>query len=51
MQTVLTDISQAFLVDNFRGHKIGDVNHPDYNCAIDTATRCMLRPKAYYTIL
>jgi hypothetical protein len=36
----------GFLVDNFRGHKIGDVNHPDYNCAIDTAMG-MLRPKAF----
>ena len=24
------DSSHGFLVDNFRGHKIGDVNHPDY---------------------
>ena len=36
----------GFLVDNFRGHKIGDVNHPDYNCAIDTKTG-MLRPKSF----
>ena len=36
----------GFLVDNFRGHKIGDVNHPDYNCAIDTKSG-MLRPKAF----
>ena len=26
----------GFLVDNFRGHKIGDVSHPDYRCSIDT---------------
>jgi len=36
----------GFLVDNFRGHKIGDVNHPDYNCAIDTGMG-MLRPKSF----
>jgi preprotein translocase subunit YajC len=36
----------GFLVDNFRGHKIGDVNHPDYNCAIDTKMG-MLRPKSF----
>ena len=34
----------GFLVDNFRGHKIGDVNHPDYKCAIDTKMG-MLRPQ------
>lgn len=36
----------GFLVDNFRGHKIGDVNHPDYGCSIDTS-KGMLRPQAY----
>ena len=36
----------GFLVDNFRGHKIGDVNHPDYNVAIDTKMG-MLRPKSF----
>ena len=36
----------GFLVDNFRGHKIGDVNHPDYRCAIDTGMG-MLRPQSY----
>ena len=36
----------GFLVDNFRGHKIGDVNHPDYKCAIDTKMG-MLRPQSY----
>ena len=34
----------GFLVDNFRGHKIGDVNHPDYKCSIDTKMG-MLRPQ------
>ena len=36
----------GFLVDNFRGHKIGDVNHPDYKCSIDTKMG-MLRPQSY----
>ena len=36
----------GFLVDNFRGHKIGDVNHPDYKCSIDTSMG-MLRPQSY----
>ncbi len=36
----------GFLVDNFRGHKIGDVNHPDYNVGIDTKLG-LLRPKSY----
>jgi len=35
----------GFLVDNFRGHKIGDVTHPDYQCAIDTKMG-MLRPQS-----
>ena len=36
----------GFLVDNFRGHKIGDVNHPDYKCSIDTEMG-MLRPQTF----
>ena len=36
----------GFLVDNFRGHKIGDVNHPDYKCSIDTGMG-MLRPQSF----
>ena len=36
----------GFLVDNFRGHRVGDVNHPDYNCAID-AKNGTLRPKSF----
>ena len=36
----------GFLVDNFRGHKIGDVTHEDYNVAIDTKLG-QLRPKGY----
>ena len=31
----------GFLVDNFRGHRVGDVNHPDYECAIDVKTGTM----------
>ena len=33
----------GFLVDNFRGHKIGDVTHPDYHVGIDTQNG-QLRP-------
>lgn len=33
----------GFLVDNFRGHGIGDVNHPDYKVAVD-AEQGHLRP-------
>ena len=36
----------GFLVDNFRGHKIGDVSHPDYKVAIDTKVG-HLRPQSY----
>jgi len=36
----------GFLVDNFRGHKRGDVFHPDYQCAIDSK-RGQLRPRSY----
>ena len=36
----------GFLVDNFRGHRVGDVNHPDYNASID-AKLGVMRPKGY----
>ena len=36
----------GFLVDNFRGHRVGDVNHPDYNVSIDAKLGAM-RPKSY----
>ena len=36
----------GFLVDNFRGHRVGDVNHPDYEISIDTKLGAM-RPKSY----
>ena len=34
----------GFVVDNFTGHKTGDVSHQDYSCAIDYENRT-LRPK------
>tara|TARA_Y100001978_G_scaffold203510_1_gene230267 strand:- start:18840 stop:25616 length:6777 start_codon:yes stop_codon:yes gene_type:complete len=40
----LDRFKSGFLVDNFRGHKIGDVSHPDYRVAIDTK-RGILRPQ------
>ena len=36
----------GFLVDNFRGHRVGDVNHPDYECSIDVKAGAM-RPQSY----
>ena len=36
----------GFLVDNFRGHRVGDVTHPDYECAIDVKAGAM-RPQSY----
>ena len=36
----------GFLVDNFRGHKIGDVSHLDYHVGIDTKMG-QLRPQNY----
>lgn len=36
----------GFLVDNFRGHRVGDVHHPDYNISIDGRMGAM-RPKAF----
>ena len=42
----LDRFKSGFLVDNFRGHKVGDVTHPDYNVAIDTKLG-HLRPKSY----
>ena len=34
----------GFVVDAFYGHNVGDVSHPDYNCAIDKSAG-ILRPK------
>ncbi len=31
----LNRFKSGFIVDNFAGHKVGDVFHPDYNVAID----------------
>ena len=36
----------GFVVDSFKGHNVGDVNHIDYNCAIDTK-QGVLRPKSF----
>ena len=36
----------GFLVDNFRGHRVGDVNHPDYENSIDGQLGAV-RPKSY----
>jgi len=36
----------GFLVDNFRGHRVGDVNHPDYNISVDGKLGAM-RPKSF----
>jgi hypothetical protein len=40
----------GFLVDNFRGHRVGDVNHPDYECSIDVKSGSM-RPQSYSQFL
>jgi hypothetical protein len=34
----------GILVDSFAGHSVGDVNNPDYSCAIDPENR-ILRPR------
>ena len=36
----------GFLVDNFRGHKVGDVTHPDYHVSMD-AKNGYLRPEHF----
>jgi len=36
----------GFLVDNFRGHRVGDVNHPDYRNSVDGRLG-VLRPQSY----
>ena len=40
----LNRFKSGFIVDNFAGHKVGDVIHPDYSVAIDMENREM-RPK------
>ena len=42
----LNRFKSGILVDNFRGHKTGDVQHPDYRAAIDMEN-AELRPKYY----
>ena len=42
----LDRFKSGFLVDNFAGHAIGDVQHPDYNVAIDMENQ-ELRPKYF----
>ena len=42
----LDRFKSGFLVDNFRGHRVGDVNHPDYQVAIDVKAGAM-RPQSY----
>jgi len=42
----LNRFKSGFLVDNFTGHSVGDVLHPDYNVSIDMENR-ELRPKFY----
>lgn len=42
----LNRFKSGFLVDNFTGHSVGDVLHPDYNVSIDMQNR-ELRPKFY----
>ena len=39
----LDRFKSGFVTDNFRGHKTGDVHHPDYSVAIDRTTGT-LRP-------
>jgi len=36
----------GFLVDNFRGHRVGDTQHPDYSISIDNKLGAM-RPKNF----
>ena len=42
----LNRFKSGILVDNFRGHKTGDAQHPDYRAAIDMEN-AELRPKYY----
>ena len=40
----LDRFKSGFVTDNFRGHKTGDVNHPDYKIGVDRTTGT-LRPQ------
>ena len=42
----LDRFKSGFVVDNFKGHAVGDVKHPDYRVAIDMSSG-VLRPKYY----
>ena len=39
----LNRFKSGFVTDNFRGHKVGDITHPDYKIAVDRTTGT-LRP-------
>jgi hypothetical protein len=41
--TGLDKYKNGFLVDQFTGHDVGDVKHPDYKCAVDAMNK-ILRP-------
>jgi hypothetical protein len=47
-QDGLDRFKNGFVVDNFTGHKVGDVSNPDYECSIDILEN-NLRP-AFYTV-
>jgi hypothetical protein len=42
----LDRFKSGFIVDNFTGHKIGNITHPDYETAMDP-TKLSCRPKAF----
>jgi len=44
--TGLDKFKNGFIVDQFTGHSVGNVNHPDYRISIDSITR-QLRPMHY----
>lgn len=45
-ETGLNRFKNGFIVDNFTGHNIGDVNSIDYDCAVDMENS-QLRPSYY----
>ena len=44
----LNRFKSGFIVDNFYGHNIGNVTHPDYHCAVDPGVG-VLRPVGVQT--
>ena len=42
----LNRFKSGFIVDNFGGHRVGDVQHPDYKNSMDMAFK-ELRPKFF----